>query len=190
MPITLPYLTRTGSCRYWIWIFFGWSIFPNKMKTTYIAIFPAYKLVTSTACPYPNFSFFVRFLGIWKAIKRYYRSIGLFQTFWISCIAFTSTPSTSLYHLKRYIFICVSFEFTVQIHKTYWGFIGANTLTCPTLLSVYFRTVSLFLARNPSIKLRLKHRDFSSLIILLIFCHGNKLVMFTHMCARFGPFFL
>ena len=101
-----------------IWIFFGWSIFPDKMKTTYIAIFPAYKLVTSTACPYPNLSFFVRFLGIWKAIKRYYRSFDRpFQTFWISCIAFTSTPSTSLYHLKRYIFICVFFEFTVQIHK-------------------------------------------------------------------------
>ena len=100
MQITLPYLTRTGSSSYWIWIFFGCSIFPDKMKTTYIAIFPAYKLVTSTACPYPNFSFFVRFLGIWKAIKRYYRSIGLFQTFWISCIAFTSTPNTSLYHLK------------------------------------------------------------------------------------------
>ena len=74
MPITLPYLTRTRSSSYWIWIFFGWSIFPNKMKTTYIAIFPGYQLVTSTACPYPNFSFFVRFLF---AIKRYYRSIGL-----------------------------------------------------------------------------------------------------------------
>ena len=74
MPITLLYLMRTGSCRYWIRIFFGWSIFPDKMKTTYIAIFPAYKLVTSTACPYPNLAFFVRFLRIWKAIKRYYRS--------------------------------------------------------------------------------------------------------------------
>ena len=108
MPITLPYLMRTGSCRYWIWIFFGRSIFPDKMKTTYIAIFPAYKLVTSTACPYPNFSFFVRFLGIWKAIKRYYRSIGVFQTFWIFCIAFTIVPQAHLFTISNALYLSAS----------------------------------------------------------------------------------
>ena len=61
----------------------------------FIDILRAYKLLTWTACPYPNFSSFGSFFCVWKAIKRHYSSIGLFQTVWISCVAFTSTPSTS-----------------------------------------------------------------------------------------------
>ena len=72
-------------------------------ERNFTAILRAYKLLTSTACPYPNFSSFGSFLCIWKAIKRHYSSISLFQTVWISCVAFTSTPSTSLHHLKCYI---------------------------------------------------------------------------------------
>ena len=110
MPITLPYLMRTGSCRYWIRIFFGWSIFPDKMKTTYIAIFPAYKLVTSTACPYPNFAFFVRFLRIWKAIRRYilpFQALAFFKRSGY-LISLLLVPQAHLFTISNALYLSAS----------------------------------------------------------------------------------